>query len=121
MGKGIALQAKQRFPHLAKRAAQEIEKNSVYGFITLDRIGLFQVKHKWYDRADLSLICLSTEKLFSWIMDYAFIYRKYPKVVLNFPGIGNGKLERLDVLPFISLLPDCVEVWEYDTGEQNEA
>ena len=37
-------------------------------------------------------------------------------VCLNFPGIGHGRLERDEVLPIIKLLPDSVEVWEYEAG-----
>ena len=31
---------------------------------------------------------------------------------VNFPGIGNGGLNKVDVLPLLSLLPDNVCIWE---------
>jgi hypothetical protein len=41
-------------------------------------------------------------------------------VHLNYPGIGNGRLRREDVLPIIALLPDQVTIWEYlPAGKEN--
>lgn len=118
MGRGIAKEATHYLPGIATFAAKRIAQHSVYGLEVIHShnrdIGFFQVKNKWWEPADLSLICLACEKLFSWIMGYTYIHQAYPKVALNFPGIGNGKLERVDVLPCISLLPDCVEVWEFE-------
>ncbi len=38
--------------------------------------------------------------------------RPHITVALNFPGIGYGGLNRNEVLPIISILPDNVEIWE---------
>jgi hypothetical protein len=49
------------------------------------------------------------------LADIASIYEaKGNKIAMNFPGIGWGGLNRLEVLPIISSLPDNVEIWEYD-------
>jgi len=36
------------------------------------------------------------------------------RIDLNFPGIGNGKLPRHQVLYLLEDLPDNIHVWEYD-------
>lgn len=60
------------------------------------------------DRADLDLIRLATGKLYDLLAQTPALKR----VDLNFPGIGNGRLNREDVLPIISVLPDKVYIWE---------
>ncbi len=119
MGAGIAKQAKERLPGIDLAIGQRIlqecgqTRGGVYGLLVSDhwpkaRLAAFQVKTNWNDKASLALIRRSTEALIAW----CDIHPK-AKVQLNFPGIGNGKLKRDDVLPIIEALPDNVTVWEY--------
>lgn len=116
MGKGIALELKARIPNIVKDAAVQLKQYlelSPYALPschTYDQlIGLFQVKHHFNEPTSVELIKRSTVQLFRYITSY-------PKmtVCLNFPGIEYGKLNRDEVLPIIELLPDNVEVWEYN-------
>ena len=70
--------------------------------------GAFQVKDNWFDKAQGTLIHQSMTHLY----ELAHLLPNW-KFALNFPGIGNGQLDRISVLPTIELLPDNVEVWEY--------
>lgn len=111
MGRGIAQQARDKFPGLDLALGKQIEYSKYGLLISLDwprkKLGCFQVKYNWYDKADLDLIKHSTEMLLG------FIKTSKPKLVsLNFPGIGYGGFSRDLVLPIISVLPDCVPVWE---------
>jgi len=69
-------------------------------------LGIFQVKYHWRDEADLKLIEYSALKLTQLAIPDEF------KISLNFPGIGNGRLRREDVLPLLEGLPGNVTVWE---------
>ena len=120
MGAGIAKQAALRFPELpfdfGKLLVQTQEN---YGYINTDiigvyenqRVGYFMVKEHWAEAAKLDIIAMSVQDLYS-----SFCLgegdRPY-RIDLNFPGIGNGKLKREDVLPLLEVLPDNVCVWEY--------
>jgi hypothetical protein len=115
MGRGIASQAKKRLPQLPGLAAKLIRvSESDYGFVVVGGlhpvIGLFQVKRHFSNKADLGLIKLATIRLFQYIVLYNLT------VCLNFPGIGNGRLSRDEVLPIVGLLPDNVEIWEADNA-----
>lgn len=68
------------------------------------------VKDHWQEDAKLSIIEESAICLDNWLFDMTSDIR----VDLNFPGIGNGKLKREDVLPLLERLPDNVHIWEYE-------
>ena len=70
-------------------------------------VGWFMVKDHWATPAKVAIIKESVEAL---VVDVAPYFKR---IDLNFPGIGNGKLKREDVLPIIERLPDNVHVWEY--------
>jgi len=38
---------------------------------------------------------------------------------MNFPGIGNGRLDRADVLPLLMDLPETVTIWERSKYSNN--
>jgi hypothetical protein len=120
MGRGAALEATQRIPNIAKLSAGKIViagctpmKPAIYGFLEVldpyregkSGFGLFQVKRRWSDKADLDLIAQSAEAL----KEYC---ERNPKVAIrmNYPGIGNGKLRRQDVEPLLVSLPDQVTI-----------
>lgn len=117
MGRGIAKQAKDRFPNLPYRFGQ-VRDPAVVGYQGLtptgvigrfddQRIGFFMVKDHWRQPAKLDIIEDSVSDLSEWA-------HHFERIDLNFPGIGNGKLTREDVLPLLLKLPDNVHVWEYE-------
>jgi hypothetical protein len=71
-------------------------------------LGLFQVKDLYYEPARPELIVSSVDIL----RELAKTIWKSKSISLNFPGIGNGKLKRKDVLPLLHRLPDNVTIWE---------
>lgn len=117
MGRGIAQQMRDKFYGSDKALGSVIYDTKEYGLKITNQIspvqtvGAFQVKYHWSDTASIYLIQLATVKLFEYIM---FAYPTPKCICLNFPGIGNGKLSRDAILPVVSLLPDLVEIWEFE-------
>ena len=106
MRRGIARQARDRFPGLAASLGQHILKTcgslGEYGLLVSSRwpeakLGAFQVKAHYSQPADLKLIRHSTAMLCAWCAAHPDA-----QVVLNYPGIGNGRLRRETVLPIIA-------------------
>ena len=97
MGRGAALEAKQRYPNLPFIAGKYITHLDIYGVMVLPGSGvhLFQVKYHWNECAMPGLIEHSFVKLHMFLEVYK------GTVALNFPGIGNGQLARADVLPIV--------------------
>jgi hypothetical protein len=114
MGKGIALQAKQRFPDLPRMAGRLIVSETVYGLMVchmpVTPIGLFQTKIHWRNPSLPSVIEISVNNLISYIK----VRPDWKRIDLNFPGVNNGKLKKELVMPIIEKLPDVVHVWEYE-------
>jgi len=125
MGRGIARQARDRFPGLAASLGQHILNVSdgrstllrtslgKYGLLVSPRwpeakLGAFQVKYHYRLPASLELIHYSTAMLCAWCAAHT-----NAQVVLNYPGIGNGRLHREAILPIIAQLPEQVTIWEY--------
>lgn len=117
MGRGIARQARDRFPRLAKVLGQHIATLcgdlGTYDLLISPRwpeakLGAFQVKRHYCHPASLEFIQRSTMALSKWCIDHP-----EATVALNFPGIGNGRLPRTAVTPNLQQLPDTVTVWEY--------
>lgn len=130
MGRGIALEAKKRFPNIPYDFARSLKfsalKNQTHSYKKISYgpsnigpigtyenqlVGYFMVKEHWNKPADLNIIRNSARELLhctTWI-------HGFKRIDINFPGIGNGKLERENVLPILErYLPDNVHVWEYD-------
>lgn len=115
MGRGIAREARDRFPGVdlafGKAIAQTCGSGGRYGLLVSPRwptakLGAFQVKYNFSDEADPDLIAFSVEQLCAWCAAHP------EKLVhLNYPGIGNGKLTQEVVAPIIERLPDKVTVW----------
>jgi hypothetical protein len=124
MGRGIARQARERFPGLAGALGRRIliccGNQGEYGLLISPRwpeakLGAFQVKRHYGQPAGLELIRYSTVALCVWCAEHGEAL-----VHLNFPGAGNGRLQREDVLPIIAQLPDQVTIWEYPpAGKEN--
>jgi len=126
MGRGIARQAKERFPGLEVALGRHIQalcgNQGVYGLLVSPRwpaakLGAFQVKQHYSQAASLELIRRSTAALCAWCAEHPIA-----TVAVNFPGIGNGRLCREAVLPIIAQLPAQVTIWEYPPiGKENTA
>jgi hypothetical protein len=117
MGRGIARQANNRFPGLDLALGREIARRcgnrGEYGLLVSPRwpgakLGAFQVKADFARPASLFLIRHSVAALLAWCERHP-----HATVHVNFPGIGNGGLSRVQVLPLLESLPDSVHVWEY--------
>jgi hypothetical protein len=123
MGRGAALQAKNRYPRLPKLLAAHLNNkpkiNSclVYGFEDVwfrngVGIGAFQVKYSWKDKADLALIGYSVVQLNLWLND---TYQSEDvRVAMNYPGIGNGGLNKKRVVQIVESLDTRVEIYSFD-------
>jgi hypothetical protein len=104
MGRGAAKEAKERFPQLPFDLGMRLRTGGLagqkYGVLISDitahgtRLGAFQVKYHWQDDADLGLISHSAHALRAIAGDYE-------RIAINFPGIGNGRLERSQVEYFL--------------------
>jgi hypothetical protein len=107
MGRGCALEAKMRFPGIARRLGQQIKDhgNRVH-VLEPGKIWSFPVKHNWWDTADLALIAQSAQELAA-----EAVTRDTVRFILPRPGCGNGKLGWWQVRPVPEkLLPDNVFV-----------
>lgn len=101
MGKGLALQAKQRFPDLPLKLGTAIKYNgnNVYLFPEYRTIS-FPVKHHWSEKADLRLINTSALQLLDVL---EMIVASVPiKVALPKVGCGAGNLNWEEVKPILS-------------------
>ena len=117
MGRGIVRQARDRFPGLDAALGKQIlnvcGNQGQYGLFVSPRwrkarVGAFQVKRHYSQPASLELIRHSAVTLHAWCAAHPNAL-----VALNFPGIGNGRLCREDVLPILRQLPEQVVIWEY--------
>lgn len=116
MGRGIALETKTRFPQLPyvfgnvlDNLHPEIDQQFVGHIGDFDNVPIyfFMVKSHWRDNADLGIIsssCFYLKHGFDW---------QGKRIDLNFPGIGNGRLPREQVLYLLEDLPDNIHIWEY--------
>lgn len=100
MGRGIALQAKERFPGLSYDLGQEILKlGNILHYWGQEGLLFFPVKHNWWEKADISLIERSAEQLRDF---FDATIKDYPvPVCLVRPGCGNGQLDWKDVRPVL--------------------
>ncbi len=115
MGRGIAKQASIRFPSIPHDFSKAL-KDSGYsnvGYIghypKYEQVmGWFMVKDHWKEPAKCSIIRESVRQLNEWVQEESIVGR----IDLNFPGIGNGKLSREEVLPLLQELTGDVHIWE---------
>ena len=100
MGRGIALQVKQRYPELP-RLLGELVKNggNIPYYIEDHNICSFPTKNHWWDKSDIKLIINSCHHLNRIVNSFD----KY--AVLTRPGCGNGGLSwETEVKPVISTI-----------------
>ncbi len=106
MGRGVALQAKSRYPDIEYILGALIRENGNHvNFVIggLLKIVSFPVKHHWRERADLKLINQSAIELVQ-LVDRLRLHLKPSSVyavALPRPGCGNGRLRWEDVRSII--------------------
>lgn len=110
MGRGAACQLKRKVPGIDLVFGQMIHETcghlGRYGLLFNGKYGAAQVKYRFNEKADLDLIRYSMQFL-AWVArENRYIYS------INYPGIGNGRLEKDQVRPILNILPDNVYVWE---------
>lgn len=113
MGRGIALQAKTRYPGIEQTLGSMIVQ---YGNVPCFLLKLhkgasiwsFPVKHNWWEPADLDLI----KKSVRWL---ELTQNDREIFVTGRPGCGNGKRDwEKEVKPLMLHLPDSVIVLHQD-------
>ena len=104
MGRGCALEAKQRYPEMPLKLGRKIREQGNRVFLLLDDpvILSFPVKHHWFERADINLIHDSANMLRLGV-DY---HPGVRVVVMPRPGCGNGGLRWEDVKPILAPILD---------------
>jgi hypothetical protein len=109
MGRGCALEAKQRIPWIAKTLGDSIRSNGNVPQLLQHYPPLFSfpVKHNWWERADLALIELSISHLRNILLTIGWENTKF---ILPRPGCGNGQLLWTDVKPLFVSVSDRVLV-----------
>lgn len=102
MGRGVALQAKQRYPEIATWLGNKIKRSGNMCYVyDVAKIITFPTKHHWSLSADIELIRESCRQLMHIIN-----MRDIACVLLPKPGCSNGKLHWEDVRPVIEHLLD---------------
>lgn len=97
MGRGIALQAKQRISGLPKIVGDAIKQVGNIP-ILFEKLGIctFPVKHNWWEQADLNLIKVSADHLKELSEK-----NQYLKFFMTKPGCHNGRRTWEEVEPII--------------------
>jgi len=98
MGRGLALQARMRFPDIPRILGFQLGR---HGLVVTDvgkRIITFPVKYNWFEEASINLITKSTLGLIDHVLNPNFFP---PPIYLPRVGCGNGKLDWKDVKPIL--------------------
>lgn len=104
MGRGVAQQAKARYPGIEFELGKLVKTNgNICHFLKRRRIFTFPVKHNWMELADIDLIIKSSIQL----AEIANANRE-STYYLPRPGCGNGGLLWAEVKPYLEHLPDNV-------------
>lgn len=100
MGRGVALEAKNRFPDFPKLLGYQIKYKwrNIPHLFESKKIITFPVKHNWDEKADLNLIRASAMNLLVLLANYQNTSgRAIEKLYIPKPGCGNGRLDWVDV------------------------
>ena len=101
MGKGIALQARKRYPGVDQKLGQLLkDKGNHVHLLALDLVS-FPVKDDWRAPAQLSLIKRSAEELVTLAGTHG-----WEKIVIPRPGCGAGQLTWAEVRPLLAPILD---------------
>lgn len=108
MGRGCALEAKQRQPSIALALGRLIQQHGNHVFLLNNgdvKLYSFPVKHAWHEKADLALIERSAYELgdaLRYDLDTPFD----GVCVMPRPGCGNGGLRWADVKSILEPILD---------------
>lgn len=118
MGKGIAGEAKKRFPWLPMTWGKIIKDipDGKYGILlfpswndkpkVFSKLAAFQTKYDWRKPSPLDLVAYSIGMLHQCAE-----MNPNKSIHLPFPGIGNGGLNPFNVKPLLDMLPENVTIW----------
>lgn len=122
MGAGAAKWVKDNYPNAPSEFGKRLTESgmrtrfgiSISNAVEDGKICIFQSKIKYNEPSTLDIIAFSTGMLVAMIGITEAL--DFPKVrySINFPGIGLGELNPVDVYPIIKPLPSNVDVWMYE-------
>lgn len=111
MGKGVALQARRKYPDIEIELGKLIRLYGNHVFHLGHRIISFPTKHHWRQDSDIKLIKRSATELVMLLEN-----NPVRRVLLTRPGCGNGNLKWDDVKPAIQdILGDDKFIIIYNT------
>lgn len=96
MGKGIALEARRRYPDLEIRLGKLVRMYGNHVFHLEGGLISFPTKHHWKQDGDIGLIKRSAQELVSLLES-----SPAKRVLLTRPGCGSGNLHWTGVKPII--------------------
>lgn len=123
MGKGVALQAKERFSSIEKTLGRFIQKYGNHVFYLGHGLISFPTKNHWRDeQSDIGLIKRSASELVSLVQgDIPIKKKSNRRILLTRPGCGNGNLKWTDVRPIVQTIlhsDEFVVVNNYDDRDE---
>lgn len=106
MGKGMALQAKQRYPKIEFTLGRLIQKYGNHVFYLGNGLISFPTKYDWRDsKSDIGLIKRSAMELVSLFKgDVPIKSKSNRRILLTRPGCGSGNLNWTDVRPILQTI-----------------
>lgn len=114
MGRGAAKQVRDRYPGIDLVFGKHLKEEPHLNVLILGKadrqLGWFKVKDHWKEPAKLSIISKSVTKLTTIAMENPDL-----RFHMNYPGVGNGKLNVGMVAPLLQALPDNVLLYRKDT------
>lgn len=96
MGKGVALEARRRYPSLEVILGRMIREYGNHVFKLGNGLVSFPTKNHWREDGDIELIRRSAQELVFLLKD-----DRANRVLLTRPGCGNGGLQWAGVKPLI--------------------
>ena len=112
MGRGAAKQVRDSFPGIDKAFGQAVRRNPKAHILSVTispqrYLGWFKVKDHWAEDAKVELIDQSVNALRA-----IAIKHRDTTYHMNYPGIGNGKLDIKTVHHILQHLPDNVRIYK---------
>ncbi len=102
MGKGCALDAKQKYPNIDKKLGDFVTKYGNRVFLCLpEKIISFPTKEHWKDKSSVALIIKSAGQLVDLCNKFHL-----DNIVLPAPGCGNGQLRWSNIKPILEDILD---------------
>ena len=114
MGRGAAKQVRDRYPGIDLVFGKLLKEEPHLNVLIIGKahrlLGWFKVKEHWKEPAKLSVITESVTKLTQIATENPTL-----RFHMNYPGVGNGKLNIAMVAPLLQALPDNVLLYRKDT------